>query len=145
VLLFVVVILDRKEKWDQSGGNEALGRVTASIPESTKKMVGSMFKREHMRGITVFFGIGEERPYYVEKTPSMLVERLRHNMTFFYLNYFAIAGLLFGLTLITSFRALLGLAVLALCWAWLIRSSQDGSLRIASTLHCPVDCISIQF
>jgi PRA1 family protein len=92
-----------------------------------------MFKREHLRGITVFFGIGEERPYYVEKTPSLLAERLRHNMTFFYLNYLAIASLLFCLTLFTSIRALLGIAVLALCWMWVIRSSQDGSLRVAST------------
>lgn len=121
-----------KEKWDASGGNEALGRVTASIPESTKTMVGSMFKKENLRGPTVFFGIGEERPYYFEKTPSLLAERLRHNMTFFYLNYFLIAAILFLLTLLVNPSTIIGIGLLAAAWFWLVRASQDGSLHISS-------------
>jgi PRA1 family protein len=109
-----------------------LGRVTASIPESTKNMVGSMFKKEHFRGPAVFFGIGEERSFYVEKTPSLLAERLRHNMTFFYLNYMIITGILFCLTLLVSPSAIIGIALLAGAWFWLIRASQEGSLRISS-------------
>jgi hypothetical protein len=122
-----------KEKWDSSGGNEALGRVTSSIPESTKNMVGSMFKKEHLRGPTVFFGIGEERPYYVEKTPSLLVERLRHNAMFFYLNYMLITGILFCLTLLVSPSAIIGIGLLVAAWMWLIRASQDGALHISSS------------
>lgn len=122
----------RKEKWDASGGNEALGRVQASIPESTKKYVGSIFNREHIRSLTVFFGIGEERPFYVEKGPALLMERLRHNATFFYLNYLIITGLFFVLTLLISPSAIIGMGLLGLAWMWVIRASQSGSLKIAS-------------
>ena len=119
-----------KEKWDSSGGNEALGRASAAIPESTRQMVGSLFKREQIRGPGVCFGIGEERPFYVEKTPSLLVERLRHNMTFFYLNYTILTGVLFCLTLLVSPSAIIGIGILAVVWFWLIKASQDGSLRV---------------
>lgn len=121
-----------KEKWDASGANEAMGRVSASIPESTKQYVGSLFKREHLRSVTVFFGIGEERPFYVERTPSLLMERLRHNATFFYLNYMLLTAVLFCLTLLISPGAILGIALLALAWMWVIRASQSGALLVGS-------------
>jgi hypothetical protein len=121
-----------KEKWETSGGNEALGRMTAVIPESTKNMVGTMFKREHIRGVTVCFGIGEERPFYIEKTPSLLAERLRHNFTFFYLNYAILTGVLFCLTLLISPSAIIGIGLLALAWMALIRASQSGSLQVSN-------------
>ena len=126
-----------KEKWDASGGNEALGRVSASIPESTKNMVGSMFKREHFRGPTVFFGFGEERAFYIEKIPSLLLDRLKHNCTFFYLNYMVITAILFCLTLLTSPAAILGLAILVGVWFWLVRASQEGSIRINASISIP--------
>jgi PRA1 family protein len=125
-------ILYRKDKWDTSGGNEALGRVSASIPESTKAMVSGLFKREHIRGVSVYFGIGEERPFYIEKTPSLLMERIRHNLTFFYLNYTLLTGLLFCLTLIISPTAIIGMGILAALWFWLIRSSQNGYIQVYS-------------
>lgn len=127
----LVICFYSKDKWDASGGNEALGRVSASIPDSTKAIVSGVFKREHIRGITVYFGIGEERPYYVERTPSLLMDRIRHNMTFFYLNYIILTGILFCLTLLVSPSAIIGMALLAGVWFWLIRStSQTGSLQI---------------
>lgn len=126
------VMRTAKEKWDASGANEAMGRVSASIPESTKQYVGSLFKREHLRSVTVFFGIGEERPFYVERTPSLLMERLRHNATFFYLNYMLLTAVLFCLTLLISPGAILGIALLALAWMWVIRASQSGALMVGS-------------
>eukprot|EP00522_Entomoneis_paludosa_P005855 CAMPEP_0172458106 /NCGR_PEP_ID=MMETSP1065-20121228/25788_1 /TAXON_ID=265537 /ORGANISM="Amphiprora paludosa, Strain CCMP125" /LENGTH=224 /DNA_ID=CAMNT_0013212189 /DNA_START=60 /DNA_END=734 /DNA_ORIENTATION=+ len=119
-----------KEKWDTSGGNEVMGKVSAAIPESTKKYVSGIFKREHLRTLTVFFGIGEERPFYIEKTPSLLVERLRHNAAFFYLNYFLLTAILFCLTLVISPSAIIGMALLAAAWMWVIRASQTGALKI---------------
>ncbi|GKY93408.1 hypothetical protein MPSEU_000308400 [Mayamaea pseudoterrestris] len=121
-----------KEKWDASGANEAVGRLNASIPDSTRTLVSSMFKREHLRSVSVVFGLGEERPFYVEKTPSLLVERLRHNMVFFYLNYMFITAILFCLTLLISPGAIIGIGLLAMAWVALIRASQSGSLRIGS-------------
>ena len=100
-------------------------------------MVGSMFRREHFRGPTVFFGFGEERAFYVEKVPSLLMDRVRHNITFFYLNYMAITALLFCLTLLVSPSAIIGIALLAGAWVWLVRASQDGTLRISATIGVP--------
>jgi hypothetical protein len=92
-----------------------------------------MFNREHLRSIGVYFGIGEERPFYVERTPSLLVSRLRHNVTFFYLNYMLLTAILFCLTLLISPSAIIGIGLLGLAWVWVIRASQSGSLQISST------------
>ena len=92
-----------------------------------------MFKREHLRGVSVFFGIGEERAFYVERTPSLLAERLRHNVAFFYLNYMLLTAVLFCLTLMTSPFAIFGMALLGLAWMWVIRASQSGALVVGST------------
>jgi PRA1 family protein len=96
-----------------------------------------LFQKDHLRGPTVFFGIGEERPFYVEKVPSLLMERLRHNFTFFYLNYMLVTGIFFCLTLLVSPSAIIGIGLLALAWMWLIRASQDGTLRISSKCSTP--------
>ena len=115
-----------------------MSRVTASIPDSTKLMVGSIFKREHIRSITVYFGIGEERPFYIEKTPSLLMERLKHNITFFYLNYVIITAMLFCLTLLTSPTTIIGMALLAGIWFWLIRSSAaTGYVEVSGMYQTP--------
>jgi PRA1 family protein len=92
-----------------------------------------MFKLEHLRSITVYFGIGEERPFYFEKTPSLLMERLRHNATFFFLNYMLLTAVLFVLTLFISPTAIVGIALLAAAWMWVIRASSSGSLTIGSS------------
>jgi len=122
-----------KDKWNSSGASDAVAQASASIPESTKTYVSSLFKREHLRGITVYFGIGEERPFYLEKNPALLLERLRHNVSFFYLNYMLLTGVLFCLTLLISPSAIIGIAILALAWMWVIRASQTGSLAIGGT------------
>ena len=113
-----------------------LGRVSASIPQGTKDYLGnasqSLFNRKHLRSLTIFFGIGEERPFYVEKSPSLLTARLKHNLQFFYLNYMVVFGILFVLTMITSFTTMIGLVVLGAAWLYVIRASADGSLKIGS-------------
>ena len=108
-----------------------MGKLSQNIPDSTKQYIGSVFKRDHIRSLTVYFGIGEERPFYVEKTPSLLVERLRHNLSFFYLNYLMLTGILFCLTLLISPSAIIGMGLLALAWMWVIRASQSGTLAIS--------------
>lgn len=110
-----------------------MGRMTASIPDSTKAYVAGAFKREHIRGVTVFFGIGEERPYYIEKNVPLLVERVRHNLTFFYLNYMIVTIILFCLTVITSPLTIVGVALLVGAWMAFIRATASGSLTIGGT------------
>jgi hypothetical protein len=123
----------RKEKWDSSGANEAMGRVSASIPDSTKQYVGTIFRRDQLRTPAIFFGIGEERGFYVEKNISLLVERLRHNITFFYLNYFLMTILLFCLTVITSPTTLILVGIWAAGCMWFIRASSNGTLALGCT------------
>ena len=134
--LLSLQIAHRKEKWDASGANEAVGRVSASIPESTKTYVGSIFNRQHLRSISVCFGIGEERAFYVEKNPALLVERLRHNITFFYLNYLLLTAVLFILTTLLSPTTILGGALLGMAWLWFIRATASGTLSVGG-LHIP--------
>jgi len=125
-----------KEKWDSSGANEAMSKFSASIPDSTKDYIsqttGQLFSRQRLRPVSVCFGIGEERAFYVEKTPSLLVARIKHNAQFFYLNYLLMLAVLFGLTLFVTPSAIIGIALLAGGWMYVIRASQSGSLKIGS-------------
>mmetsp|Transcript_35228 Transcript_35228/g.40189 ORF Transcript_35228/g.40189 Transcript_35228/m.40189 type:complete len:242 (+) Transcript_35228:324-1049(+) len=125
-----------KEKWNSSGGNEVLGKVSASIPQGTKDYLGnaskSIFNREHLRTMAIFFGIGEERPFYMEKSPGLLIPRLKHNAKYFYLNYMVLFVILFVLTMITSIKTILGLVILGGVWMYVIRASEEGNLKIGA-------------
>jgi hypothetical protein len=129
-----------KEKWDSSGANDAFGRVSASIPDSTRNYVGTLFNPEHLRSGSVYFGVGEQRPFYVLTTQSLLMTRLRHNVTFFYLNYMLLTAVLFCLTLLITPSAIIGIGLLALAWMFVIRASSTGSLQIPGTL-CNVNSV----
>lgn len=58
--------------------------------------------------------------------------RLKHNTTFFYLNYMLVFAVLFILTMITSFTTMIGLVLLGGAWLYVIRASADGTLKIGS-------------
>jgi hypothetical protein len=124
----------RSDKWNNSGGNQVLDRFSATIPEGTKQYLSqtsaALFSREKLRSMVVFFGMGEEKPFYLESAPSLFVARLKHNMSFFYLNYFVITATLFVLTLLISPSAIIGIGLLAAAWFVLIRSTQNGYLTI---------------
>jgi hypothetical protein len=128
--------ISRKEKWDSSGANEAFGRINASIPQGTKDYLSTttstLFNRQSLRSVTVTFGIGEERPFYIEKSPALLASRVRHNVSFFYLNYMVVTAILFLLTVLISPTAILGIGILAVAWMYVIRQSSSGQLQIAS-------------
>jgi hypothetical protein len=129
------VVVFSKEKWDTSGANEAMNRVAASVPQGTKdyfsSTTGELFNRQRMRGVSVCFGIGEERPFYVEKSPILLVPRVKHNLSFFYMNYAIVTGIIFCLTLLITPSAIIGIGLLGALWAYVIRQSQNGSLVVA--------------
>jgi hypothetical protein len=132
MLLFPAII--SKEKWDQSGANDAMARMSANIPQGTKEYISltgsQLFNRQQLRSITIYFGVGEEKPFYLEKSPALLLARLKHNFSFFYLNYFMVTALLFLLTLLITPSAILGIGLLALAWTYVIRQSSTGSLKI---------------
>ena len=94
------------------------------------KTTSKLFNRQSIRSPTVFFGMGEERPFYTEWTPTLLTERLRHNSQFFFLNYMILTGVLFVLTVVVSPSALIGMALLGVGWMSVIKATQEGSMSI---------------
>ena len=89
-----------------------------------------MFNRQNLRSPAVFFGVGEEAPFYLERVPSLMTSRLTHNVSFFFLNYAAVTALLFLLTLLVSPGAIIGIGLLGGAWLALIRATSEGSVRI---------------
>merc|ERR1712183_996917 len=133
---FANVVKSAKEKWNSSGANEAVSKFSASIPDSTKdyfsQTTGQLFSRERLRTVSICFGIGEERPFYVEKNPSLLIARINHNLQFFFLNYLLLSAIFFVLTLFVTPSAIIGIALLGASWAYVIKATQSGSLKIGS-------------
>ena len=123
-----------KEKWDASGANDAMNRISASVPQGTKdyfvSATGQVFNKQKLRSVSVCFGIGEERAFYVEKAPALLVARVKHNLTFFYLNYMMLTAALFCLTLVISPTAVIGIGLLGALWLYVIRQTQNGAMLI---------------
>jgi len=113
-----------------------MSKFSASIPDSTKdylsQTTGQLFSRERLRSVSICFGIGEERPFYVEKTPSLLIARIKHNAQFFFLNYLVLLAVLFGLTLFVTPKVIIEIAVLSVAWVYVIKASQSGQLKIGS-------------
>lgn len=114
-----------------SGGSDIASSISNVLPDKTKEYFSEtrekLFNRDQLRSPTIFFGIGEETPFYFERTPSLIVERLQHNVSFFYLNYIILTALLFALTLLISPSALIGIAFLAVAWVSVIRATKDGA------------------
>mmetsp|Transcript_49935 Transcript_49935/g.150189 ORF Transcript_49935/g.150189 Transcript_49935/m.150189 type:complete len:238 (-) Transcript_49935:443-1156(-) len=123
-----------KDKWDAAGGQEVISNVSGAIPQNTKDMLSQttskLFNRQALRSPTVFFGIGEERPFYLEKSPPLVAERIKHNISFFYLNYMILTAVLFFLTVIVSPSALIGMALLGAGWMSVIKATQEGHMEI---------------
>ena len=117
--------------WGSTNSNP-VGAVSGAIPEAAKQMVRSYFKREDLRSIKVFFGMGEEKPFFFEKSPGLLIERIRKNLGFFFLNYLVVAFLAFCLSVVTSPMTLIGIAILAVVWLVVFRATQSGTLTVSS-------------
>lgn len=66
----------------------------------------------------------------MERNPSLIVARLNHNASFFYMNYIVVFTVLFCLTMITSPSAIIGMAFLGLGWAAMFRYTAEGSATV---------------
>jgi len=124
----------RKEKWTGSQGEEVLSSITSNIPTGTKELITDaqkrLFNTAHIRSPGVYFGFGEERPFYVESNMQLFAARVKHNLTFFYLNYALVTAALFLLTLLISPSAIIGIGLLGLAWASVIKATQSGSVTL---------------
>lgn len=127
-----------KDAFTKHGGNEAIASVSGAIPQGTKDYFtqarSKFFNRDHIRSISVFFGVGEEKPFYLEKTPSLLISRVQHNVSFFYMNYSLLTAVMFCLTLIISPGAIIGIGLLGVAWLSIIRATASGSLQINASI-----------
>mmetsp|Transcript_31106 Transcript_31106/g.29947 ORF Transcript_31106/g.29947 Transcript_31106/m.29947 type:complete len:235 (-) Transcript_31106:336-1040(-) len=123
-----------KEKWDTSGGKDVVSNVSSSLPQGFKDNIqqakNQIFKRGKFRSPLVFFGIGEDKPFYVERSPPLIMARLQHNGTFFLLNYALVTAMLFVLTLLITPGPIIGLALLGVAWVSVIKTTQNGAASI---------------
>jgi len=115
-----------QKNWSESEGPKVLKDVASSIPESTRKI----FSSDKIRTISVYFGIGDTRPYFAEKNSSLIVARLKHNVSFFYLNYLVQSAIFYGLTILFSPGSLLEIGILAIAWLLVMRATNDGVLNL---------------
>jgi PRA1 family protein len=108
------------------------------VPQDTKDYFASaseqLFSRQRLRPISVVLGIGEERPFYLEKAPSLVVSRVRHNVSFFYLNYMLLTAILFALTVLITPTAIISIGLLSLAWIYMIRSAINGQIHITGAV-----------
>ncbi|KAL9184863.1 hypothetical protein ACHAXT_002640 [Thalassiosira profunda] len=123
-----------KNAWESSGAKDALASASSNLPQGTQDSLAlaksKVFNRQNLRSPTVFFGLGEEQPFYLEKVPSLVTERVRHNLSFFYLNYALVAAVLFCLTLLISPSAIIGMGLLGFAWMAVIRATSEGSVQV---------------
>mmetsp|Transcript_4849 Transcript_4849/g.10424 ORF Transcript_4849/g.10424 Transcript_4849/m.10424 type:complete len:243 (-) Transcript_4849:29-757(-) len=123
-----------KNAWDNSGAKDVIASAQSNLPQGTQDTIllakTRIFNRQNLRSPTIFFGIGDEQPFYIEKVPSLIAERARHNLSFFYLNYALVTTVLFCLTLLISPSAIIGMGLLGFAWMALLRATSEGSMQV---------------
>ena len=129
----------RRDAWERNGAREVIAKAEANLPDGTHNALAmakqQILNRKNLRSPAIFFGIGEEGPFSVEKVPFLLARRARHNLSFFYLNYMLATAILFCLTLLISPSAVIGIGLLGFAWAALVRATAVGSLQIKGNVH----------
>ena len=127
-----------KTKWNSSSGPSTLSTITTSLPPSIQTraatLTSSFLSPRHFRPLTSCLGIGEQRPYYLETVPTLAIDRLRTNLRHYYLNYTALAAVLFALTLLVSPTSIISLAILAAAWAYALKVTGDEGVLVAGFL-----------
>ena len=74
--------------------------------------------------------MGEDKPFYIETNVGLNVDRVKHNLTYFYLNYIFLTFLLFALTLMISPSSLISIAILAFAWFYVLKVTADDGYSI---------------
>lgn len=92
-----------------------------------------IFSRENLRSVGEFLGTGEEKAFSLLLNPTGLLDRLRYNCTYFYLNYFAMTALLFVLNVFFSPSAWIGILLLAVLWVAMVNNvKEENALKMAT-------------
>ncbi|GMH58076.1 hypothetical protein TrRE_jg2218 [Triparma retinervis] len=119
-----------KSKWESVDGPQTVSNISAQLPDSVKSRASNIsstyLNPRYMRSPKVYLGLGESKPFYLETNPSLIADRLKHNIGYFYLNYVFLTVLLFVLTLMISPSSLISIAILAFAWFYVMKITADG-------------------
>ena len=124
----------RQKKWSESRAPELMSSVSNQIPQGTKDYLSqttqTFFNPSKIRSPTLYVGVGEDRPFFFERSPSLMVSRVKHNFQYFYLNYFIISVILFLMTLLVSPTAVFGIGIVIASWLVALKATESGFLMV---------------
>jgi PRA1 family protein len=95
--------------------------MSAGLSDSAQRL----FSRENLRSPASMLGSGEGRAFSCTVSPTALVERIRYNCGFFYLNYMLLTALIFVVNVFFSPSSWMGVLFLTLLWAGMINTVTD--------------------
>ena len=104
------------------------------MPTDTRNYLEKQRKQflnpEKIRSPSVYVGLGEEKPFFIEKSPPLIMTRLKHNFKYFYLNYLIISIILFLLTLLVTPTAVFGIGAIIALWFFTLKATESGSVTV---------------
>ena len=113
------------------------------VSDGLSQSASQLFSRDNLRSFSAVLGTGEDHAFgCLVLPPSALVARLRHNATFFYLNYMVLTAALFCVNVLLKPSAWIGIGVLAVAWMGLANSIHDERMLKAA---CKLISIYIYF
>lgn len=104
------------------GYNQVPGGMSA---DGLSNSASQMFSRDNLRSFSALLGTGEDNAFGCLLSPPLLVERLRHNFTYFYLNYMVLTAAFFCVCVFLKPTAWIGIGILAVAWVGMANSIQD--------------------
>jgi len=118
------------DNFHKSGGSDFVSNISATMTQETRDYISEtrkshIFNYDQLRSLMVFFGMGEERPFYFES--SLIFQRVPYNLSFFYFNYILMTVILFAFTVMVNPFVLLSIAGLGFVWLRLLVATKDGA------------------
>ncbi|CAB9523377.1 expressed unknown protein [Seminavis robusta] len=99
--------------------------------------VAGIFSRENLRSPAVVLGSGEDQAFSLVLSPPSLLERIRHNIGFYYLNYLFLTAAIFLLNVFFSPGSWMAMLFLAVLWVGMVNTITDERLlKIGSISLC---------
>ena len=116
------------------GGGSCTGGM---MPDGMNQTIGSgssLFSRDNLRSMSELLGTGEDHAFGCLLSPPALLERMRHNIPYFYLNYIFLTVTFFCVNVLLKPTAWIGIGLLAVAWIGMANSIHDErQLKAACT------------
>jgi len=117
--------------------NNVVNQVSSAIPKEAKDFMKSakekVFDSDKLRSVSVFFGFGDKTPYDFVLAPSKLLNRLKNNTVFFYLNYILLTAVVLALTLFATLmtpKTLIILGILGVVWFSVLKATTSEGFKV---------------